>query len=231
MSTDYDPSERTPFVIQKEQAVDAIRDAIYNGTFTPGSILDEEALEEWLVLSRVSIRAALSTLIADGLVSISSDGKTKVTNPDPEQIENSVQTLGVIMSGVLRVALGTFGPASQHRASILAYQALIYAEAKDAQKHTDTVKEIYALLIESCPNHVLRMLAQRTIGTLVFHFELAGEYREPNWKMLVATWRDMMKAIEKKDPIAAQLVFEELHRLPVPGQNWDGPVWKARDRA
>ena len=210
----------------KDEAYDTIRDAIMDGSFQPGEHLDDVALQEWLGISRTPIRDALMNLQRDGLVEIVPQAHTKVVDAHPEVVEANIQTLGVVLGGVVRVTLPTLDPAAIPRLLSVVAEARDAVTARNARAHMDAALRIYSTMIGLCPNTVLKGVAVETVARLTFQVQLTIDSREPNWDLLADCWQRFDAAITAQDPIAAELAFEELHRLPLPyATQWAPATW------
>ena len=61
-----------------------LRDAIVDGTFTPGEQLRDGDLAQWLGVSRTPVREALQRLERAGLVEVSPHRYTRVSHPNQQ---------------------------------------------------------------------------------------------------------------------------------------------------
>lgn len=210
----------------KDEAYDAIRDAIMDGSFQPGEHLEDVALQEWLGISRTPIRDALMNLQRDGLVEIVPQAHTKVVDAHPEVVEANIQTLGVVLGGVVRVTVPTLDPAANPALRAVIEAARDAVTAHDRRGHMNAALEVYRAIIGLCPNTVLKGVAIETVARLTFQVQLTIDSREPNWDLLGDCWERFDVAITAQDPIAAELAFEEMHRLPLPyDTQWAPAAW------
>lgn len=213
----------------KDEAYDAIRQAIMDGSFQPGEHLDDVALQEWLGISRTPIRDALMNLQRDGLVEIVPQAHTKVVDAHPEVVEANIQTLGVVLGGVVRVTVPALDASAHPALAAATRMARDAVAARDRRAHVDAALEVYSAIIDLCPNAVLKGVAQETVARLVFQVQLTIDTREPNWALLADGWERFDAAIDARDPIAAELAFEEMHRLPLPyDTQWAPATWTTK---
>ena len=215
METQGNPDNKSPFSQQKDQAQLAIRNAILKGKFPQGALLDLSVLQEWLVVGRDPMEQAMAALIQQGFVNTTDSKTYVVANPTNQEVEQALQTLGILMGGVLRTTVGSFSPECLAKMRCYVYQAQVFVIARDEPRHLATVKKIYDLLLQGCPNTVLTTVAKQCVDPIYFHFERAHTKRTPDWEILEKNWKMLIKAIDDYDPIKAQLAFEEIHRLPV----------------
>jgi DNA-binding GntR family transcriptional regulator len=92
-----------------------IHEAIMDGTLEPGERLNDDELIAWLGVSRTPIREALSQLARAGLIEMAPNRYTRVTTPDPTQVVEAMQTLGVLFGGVVRLAVPRLTAATKKR--------------------------------------------------------------------------------------------------------------------
>ena len=169
--------------LMRDDAHDAIRDAILDGTFAPGEILDDAQLTQWLGISRTPIRDALMTLQLEGLVEIHAQSRTRVAKPSPEQVEESLQTTGAVMGGVMRITIPVLIEERRTHLMRLVDIAVAAAEATDVEAHMTVALQVYDALLDDCPNTSLTRLARWSLLQLTFQYRSVIEVRTPNWKL------------------------------------------------
>lgn len=220
------PSSQVKRRLLREEAYEAIRDAILDGTLALGERLEDQKLQEWLHISRTPIRDALNQLAREGLVVVQAQSHTSVIEPDPERAADIVQTLGTIMGGVMRVTL----PATDDRGRTEILQLIERAQravaADDVQEHIRAIFAIYDSMIERCPNATLRDHARTTSRSFAFQIRIHPQIRVTDWSVPAAIWPRLAEAVERVDLVGAQLAFQELHSLPTKAEHprpffWD----------
>lgn len=209
----------------RDEAHDAIRDAILDGTLAAGEQLDDASLQEWLGISRTPIREAIIALQVEGLVEIAAQTHTRVVQPSRESVEDAIQTVGVVLGGVMRTVIPALS--NDSRSTMLAFtdRAQAAIDANDVRGHMAVAVELYDFLVQQCPNPTLQRLAAGTVTSLSFQYRITIDSRTPNWELLSSGWRRMREGIEAADPIATELAFEDMHRLPLPGPAWAPATW------
>lgn len=210
---------------QNARAIQKIERAILDGTLKPQQRVDVIMLQASLGLPLQSVLEALDKLAHVGYLDVEDPTNITVSTPPPEQVEESLQTLGIILGGALRVGLSHYNSRDKSALNRLIFQAQIYVQGKNRNLHIATVKQIYAFVLERCNNGVLQRVANNSIDPLIYHFTVTAKDREPNWKLLEAGWGALRKAINQRDPIAAQLAFEQIHRLPNCSEQWESARW------
>lgn len=202
----------------RDEAHDAIRAAIFDGSFAPGERLDDHALQEWLGISRTPIREALNALTIEGLVETAAQSYTRVVDPDPEIVEEVVQTLGVLIGGVVRLAVPQLTDAQRVGVVALLDRAAIAIAGRDAAAHLGVAFEIYESFIEACGNRPLQKLTREAIVSMGYQIKVTIAVRVPDWGLLDSGYSDLRAALTTRDPVAAELAVERMHRLPLAGR-------------
>lgn len=93
----------------RDQAYISIRDAIVNGTLTPGETLRDPELEQWLGISRTPIREAIARLETAGLVH-TLPGRSTVVSPIEHDAVRDAQAVAAAMHALaVRIAVPLMG--------------------------------------------------------------------------------------------------------------------------
>lgn len=214
----------------REEAYEAIREAILDGTLALGERLDDQKLQDWLHISRTPIRDALNQLARDGLVVIRAQSHTSVIEPDPHRAAEIVQTLGTVMGGVIRITLPA--ATTDERGWMLRFvdRAMRAVERQSVQEHIQTIFAFYDFLIERCPNPTLQDLARTTSRSFAFQIRIHPRIRITDWTVPRGIWPRLAKAIEDMDLVAAQLAFQDLHSLPTTAEEPTRFFWDHGER-
>ncbi|GAA1779907.1 GntR family transcriptional regulator [Leucobacter iarius] len=223
------PTTRRPVAkrrLLKDEAHDAIQAAILDGTFAPGEKLDDQALTQWLGISRSPIREALNLLASEGFVEIQAQSSTSVVTPDPEQIEYATQALGVLVGGALQLAIPAFTEAERAETVRLIEAGLLSVERRDAREYYSVMGVGFAeYVIAHCPNPIVAGIAGNSVPALVFRIRIAGDLRTPNWDLLASGWTRVRFAVLEGDLESAERAFAELYRLPLASAEWAPAQW------
>jgi DNA-binding GntR family transcriptional regulator len=210
----------------RDEAHDAIRDAILDGTLSPGEQLDDARLQQWLGISRTPIREAIFALQLEGFVETAAQSYTRVVNPDREEVVYAIQTVGAMFGGVLRTVVPSLDDQAQSAILDLVARAEVAIVERDAREHMDVTVQFYNTLIELCSNTILRRVAAWAVTSLSFRYRITVDERTPNWEMLTAGWSRMKTGIAARDPLGAALACEEMHLLPGGETDWAPAVWR-----
>lgn len=210
----------------RDEAHSKIRDAILAGDLAPGEVLDDKELQDWMGVSRTPIRDALLRLELEGLVEIRAQSKTTVVQPTPTEVEDSIQVLGALMGGVTRLTIPHLSKEARERITALCDIALESITQQDERGHLEAALSIYNALLDSCPNEMLTNLTRAAIVPLTFRYRAVLDVRTPNWKLLEAGWQGVRDGLKTGDNVRAELALEEMHRLPLPGSQWEEATWR-----
>ncbi|MCS3442180.1 GntR family transcriptional regulator [Microbacterium phyllosphaerae] len=209
----------------RDEAADAIRDAILTGHLAPGESLDDASLQAWMGVSRTPIRDALLKLQIEGLVVVNPQSGTHVATATLEEVEESLQAIGGVIGAVIRVTAGGLDAQTRESVVELVQGAILSARAHDAEAHMHATLHVYDALLNACPNKVLVNIARSSVIPLTFRYRAVFPSRTPNWDLLIAGWGKLKYALSSGNNVLAELAFEELHRLPLPDQQWEPAVW------
>lgn len=96
------PVRRT---LLREQAYEAIKDAIVAGEIEPGAVVRDGELAERLGLSRAPVREAFSRLVDEGLLESKPQSYTRVTAVVAGEVRDAAAVVGAMHELVVRVAV------------------------------------------------------------------------------------------------------------------------------
>ncbi|TQL44841.1 DNA-binding GntR family transcriptional regulator [Leucobacter komagatae] len=198
----------------KDRAQDSIRAAILRGDFRAGERLDHRALQEWLGTSRTPIRDALNALATEGLVDIRAQSHTSVISADPGEGEDSLETLGVLMGGVIRLTLPALDDEQLGALDARVADAQQHVVSRDLYAHTAAVHLVFTYLLDRCPNRVLEHRTRSALTPLLYRARVAAQQRTPHWVGASECWSLLRAAIESRDAHAAEAAVKQLHHLP-----------------
>lgn len=202
--------ERTPL---REIAAERIRAAIFDGTLLPGEQLNDDALQDWLGMSRTPVREALNELARVGLVETLPQRYTRVTVPDPEDRVAVLQTLGALVGGVVRVTTETLGAAQRARVIEAIDETLVAVSNRDAHAHGQRGWSLVHLFIDACPNAYLVRATRDTIDALAYLLSATRTDATTAWGSLQDGYPRLRVAVIDNDPVAAELAIETVFRL------------------
>jgi DNA-binding GntR family transcriptional regulator len=191
-----------------------IHEAIMDGTLEPGERLNDDELISWLGVSRTPIREALSQLARAGLIEMAPNRYTRVTTPNPDDVVEALQTLGVLFGGAVRLAVPRLSAAA--RKNIL---ATIDATVADFQRRdvpgvNRDALAVFALFVDECGNENLTRVCRDTMDGLAFRLRLPQLDTLVDWDRMAADFGRLRAAVADGDPVQAELATESIHLLP-----------------
>ncbi|WP_066521443.1 GntR family transcriptional regulator [Curtobacterium ammoniigenes] len=207
-------SEPTEHQLLRDTVREKIHDAIMDGTLEPGERLNDDELIAWLGVSRTPIREALSQLARAGLIEMAPNRYTRVTTPNPAEVIESLQTLGVLFGGVVRLAVPRLeGPAK--KGVLSAIDALVRdMEAHDVVSVNRDSLALFTRYVEECGNPSLVRVCKDTMDGLVYRLRLPQLDTLVDWDRMIEDFRSLRTATEAGDAIEAELATEAIHQLP-----------------
>lgn len=93
---------RHPRRLLRDLTFETIRDAIVDGTLTPGERLFEDDLAAWLGVSKTPVKEALARLSAQDLVQIEANRYTRVATADDLDLLDTLELIGVLHGEAVR---------------------------------------------------------------------------------------------------------------------------------
>ncbi|MCY1673206.1 GntR family transcriptional regulator [Pseudarthrobacter sp. SL88] len=144
---------------KSEQAYQAVKARIVEGTFTPGYRLVLSIIAKDLGVSVVPVREAIRRLEAEGLVTFERNVGATVAGIDPTEYLYTMQTLSIVEGAATALSAPLIdGPA-------IARARAINEEMRDCLGHFDPVRftrlnqDFHSVLFEHCPNpHILDLV-------------------------------------------------------------------------
>ncbi len=144
---------------KSEQAYQAVKARIVEGTYTPGFRLVLGAIAKDLGVSVVPVREAIRRLEAEGLVTFERNVGATVAGIDPTEYLYTMQTLSIVEGAATALSAPLIGDAEIARARA------INEEMRECLGHFDPVRftklnqDFHSVLFEHCPNpHILDLV-------------------------------------------------------------------------
>lgn len=217
-----------------DEIVSQLSQALFDGRLQPGQVLGVEAeLAERFGVSRSSVREAMRTLEASGIVEIGMGpkGGARIAQGDPKRFAHALavqlRLVGVSPGEVLDVRVGVEWMGAQlaarnARADELDEMAALVEAAKRAREpeRVGTLgREFHALVAEASHNRVL--VATLTSIREALHTHRPGAPPEP--KRVLAIHTALLEALRQRDAQrAGELMLEDVQRQ----RDW----WHRRER-
>lgn len=191
-----------------------IRDAIMDGTLAPGEDLGDQALQEWLGVSRTPIREAINELVRDGLVETSPNRYTRVATPDYADIVATFRTIAVIYGGMIRQSLPNMG---ENEIQILIAELDRYQSALDsgdAHGFRQSTGAMLAVFEKFCDNPVLLRIHRANFHGLAFAISTESAFERFDLNLYKTHVQRFASAIGSRDTAGAVAAFEAGFWLP-----------------
>ena len=152
------PQTDTPVITRsslRETTYARLRDAIVDGTLTPGERLRDAELAEWLGVSRTPIREALLELQRAGLIIARAGRETLVSPLDADATRQAAEVASALHALAARLAVPRLDAAALQRlqAANDAFSSALDTEDSDAALDADDA--FHRVLIEASGNTVL----------------------------------------------------------------------------
>jgi DNA-binding GntR family transcriptional regulator len=146
------------------RVVPALREAIVNGEFAPGSRLSEQAVASRYGVSRTPVREAFSQLEREGLVLTLARTGVFVRTIDAREAEEIYETREALETQAVRLAARHQTPVAIARLHERLADLGRAADALDERAYTAQLDRFYDLLMELAGNGVLRRAYEALTG-------------------------------------------------------------------
>ncbi|WPU09130.1 GntR family transcriptional regulator [Pseudarthrobacter oxydans] len=144
---------------KSQQAYDAVKARIVEGTYTPGYRLVLGSIAKDLGFSVVPVREAIRRLEAEGLVKFERNVGATVAGIDPTEYLYTMQTLSIVEGAATALSAPLVDAAAIARARA------VNEEMRECLQHFDPVRftrlnqDFHSILFERCPNpHILDLV-------------------------------------------------------------------------
>ena len=189
-----------------------LRDAIVDGTFTPGEQLKDGELAEWLGVSRTPVREALLRLAASGLVVALPGRSTTVSAIDAPMVRDARDVVAAMHELAVREATGRLSDRDVERMREANRRFAAAVSSGDVGAALDADEELHRIPVTALGNHALEAVLEQ-FGPLVrraerLRFDLDGQVSTEQHERLI----DLMAAGDAQG--AAAVAFEIWRSLP-----------------
>jgi len=180
-----------------------LRDAIMNGDMVPGQRLVEAELAEMLRVTRASVRAALISLAADGLIErIPNRGARVRVVPVAEAV--AITECRMVLEGLCAAkAAGNASDAEIERLTAIGEQMTRAAGAADPLKYSALNRELHQFVHEISGQAVAADLLQR-LNAQIVRYQFRLSLRPGRMHVSLRQHLEIIDAIAARDPAAAE---------------------------
>lgn len=138
-----------------EKLAGEIADAILDGTFAPGSRLDEHMLAARYGTSRTPVREALRQLATTGLIDLRPRRGAAVALVTSDQLETLFVAMGELEATCARLSALSMTPIERRRLGALHDSMALMVTQEDVQGYTEANTAFHALFYAGAHNPVL----------------------------------------------------------------------------
>lgn len=191
-----------------QQAIDLLREQIYNHVLIPGQRLDEAVLADQLGISRTPLREALKVLSSEGLVDLRPHKGCFVTELTLRDLEEIFPIMATLEGRVAHEVASKRTPAQLKALDVLHEKLERYAAANDVNRYYETNYAFHDQLQECAGNRWLRVVIGdlRKLLKLSRHHSLRLEGR---LAASLAEHRALMQALHRRDTDGAERVMRD----------------------
>ena len=132
-----------------------LRDAIVDGTFSPGEQLKDGELAEWLGVSRTPVREALLRLGTSGLVVALPGRSTTVSTIDAAAVRDARDVIAAMHALAVRQVAGQLGEEQLDSMRDANRRFIAAVDAGDIDGALDADEELHRVPITALGNHAL----------------------------------------------------------------------------
>jgi DNA-binding GntR family transcriptional regulator len=205
-------SAAAPAGSKSEQAYQAVKARIVEGTYTPGYRLVLGTIAKDLGFSVVPVREAIRRLEAEGLVTFERNIGATVAGIDPTEYLYTMQTLSIVEGAATALSAPLIDAVAITRARAVNEDMRECLDHFDPVRFTQLNQEFHSILFEHCPNpHILDLVHRgwnrlASLRSSTFRF-VPGRARDS-----VDEHEALLKLIETGAPADAIEKTARLHR-------------------
>ena len=201
-------------VLLRDVVEEQLRTAIMDGTLEPGETLHDKELQDWLGVSRTPIRDAINELARAGLVEMEPNRYTRVATPRQEEALEAMQTLGVLLGGVVRLAVPRLDKKARTRAVGDLRRVQSDLSSGDLKHARDTIATMWERVAKETGNSLLQGVYRDAMAGLFFKVPPQFFVELFDQEEIRREIGRLADAIEAGDAIAAELATEAIYQLP-----------------
>ncbi|MEY9951821.1 GntR family transcriptional regulator [Leifsonia sp. EB34] len=214
MPIPHSPEKTTgPRELLRERVYTQLKEAILSGVLLPGERLDEAALRGWLGVSGTPIRQALHTLSLEGLVETAPQSHSAVIAPRPEEALDTLQTIGVLVTGATILTLPHLTGEDRTRLAALAGDVAAQHRRGDIPSIAKAAQAYFGSLVQACPNAVFVELVTQTGPSLSYHVTVTYRALEADLEEWAQGYTDLSAALRAGDDERAIEATKRIFRM------------------
>lgn len=197
-------------LLARDRAYEALKNAILTRTILPGERLEGDRLRAWLGMSSTPIRQALHALTVEGFVETVAQSHTRVVEPRGEDAVANLQTIGVVVLGIIDLVFDELGEAGRLEVIGDLDRLIDALDRMDIEGSIAASAAYYARLMGYCRNRVLVEFSTRALGARAYYVTTAYRALDVRWDDVAVGYRRLRDAVRADD---AQGVTDETKRV------------------
>ena len=203
----------SPRELVRERVYGQLKEAILTGVLLPGERLDEAELRGWLGVSGTPIRQALHTLSLEGLVETAPQSHSAVIAPRPEEARDTLQTIGVLVTGATILALPHLTVEDRSRLAALASDVTVKHRSGDVPAITKAAGVYFGSMVQACRNPVFIEVVAQTGPSLSYHVTVTHRALDADQESLARDYAELSTALLDGDGERVIDVTKRIFRL------------------
>ncbi|MGC5035715.1 GntR family transcriptional regulator [Streptomyces sp. DT190] len=188
-----------PLGAVRERVTAALRREIVAGDLRPGDRLVERELAERFGVSRVPVREAIRSLVAEGFVHFETPRRTVVRRLTPTDVKELFELREALEVYAAGLAASRATPEDLAEVRALLDRAAAATEAGDAEAITDVNSRLHDRIVAMAGNSLLTEALEPVAGRLRWMTR-----RNEEWSQLLVEHRELYEAIASGDPDRAR---------------------------
>lgn len=185
----------SPRELLRERVYTQLKEAILSGVLLPGERLDDSELRAWLGVSGTPIRQALHTLSLEGLVETAPQSHSAVIAPRPEEARDTLQTIGVLVTGATILTLPHLNREDRTRFAELARSVTTAHRSGDIPAITKAAEAYFGSIVQACPNPVFVEVVAQTGPSLSYHVTVTHRALDADLDELAQDYTELSAAL------------------------------------
>ncbi len=181
-----------------EQISNRLRDMIIQNQLAPGDRIRERDICLELQVSRTPLREALQKLASEGLIELVPNCGAVISAPNPEEIADMLQVLGVLeaFAGERACALVTQEEINEIKA--LQYEMLAAFARGDRLGYFKLNQRIHLAIITAARSETLLSMHTR-LNARLYRIRYQSNLRNELWGSAVSEHNDILAALEERN--------------------------------
>ncbi|MEQ8354779.1 MAG: GntR family transcriptional regulator [Kiloniellaceae bacterium] len=200
------PEAAAPAEPLTKSVASRLRDMIAQDVLPAGERIRERAVAETLQVSRTPLREALKILATEGLVELYPHRGAVVADPDPAEIQDLLQLLGVLEAFGGELACARASEQDLAEVQALHYEMLAAYARKDRLAYFKTNQQIHKAIIATSGNASLIETHGR-INAQLYRVRYRSNARNTRWDVAIKEHEDILEALSKRDGTALAAIL------------------------